>query len=110
MSSYTFTSESVSEGHPDKMCDMISDAILDACLTLDPNARVACETFVKGNKDECTLVIGGEITLAEGVDEPDYEAIARATAERDAAMLKLAALLRREMRVGSHGPHGQRTF
>ncbi|MCB9473220.1 MAG: methionine adenosyltransferase [Candidatus Delongbacteria bacterium] len=82
MSSYTFTSESVSEGHPDKMCDMISDAILDACLTLDPNARVACETFVKGNKDECTLVIGGEITLAEGVDEPDYEAIARATARR----------------------------
>ena len=45
---YFFTSESVSEGHPDKMCDQISDAILDACLDQDPMSRVACETAVKG--------------------------------------------------------------
>ena len=46
MNKYTlFTSESVSEGHPDKICDRISDAILDACLALDENARVACEVF-----------------------------------------------------------------
>jgi len=43
---YLITSESVSEGHPDKMCDQISDAILDACLTEDPNSRVACECMV----------------------------------------------------------------
>jgi S-adenosylmethionine synthetase len=42
---YLITSESVSEGHPDKMCDRISDAILDACLAQDPNSRVACETM-----------------------------------------------------------------
>lgn len=55
---YLFTSESVSEGHPDKICDQISDAVLDAILTKDPEARVACETF-------CTtglVVVGGEIT------------------------------------------------
>ena len=46
-SDYLFTSESVSEGHPDKMCDQISDAVLDAHLSQDPNARVACETLVK---------------------------------------------------------------
>ena len=46
MTHYLFTSESVSRGHPDKIADQISDAILDACLTLDPNARVACETLV----------------------------------------------------------------
>ncbi len=45
---YLFTSESVSEGHPDKLCDMISDAILDECLSIDPRARVAVETMVKG--------------------------------------------------------------
>ena len=45
--SYIFTSESVSEGHPDKICDQISDAILDACLKEDPNSRVACETLIK---------------------------------------------------------------
>jgi S-adenosylmethionine synthetase len=56
---YIFSSESVGEGHPDKVCDTISDAILDACLTLDRTSRVACETFVKGN----TVVVGGEITV-----------------------------------------------
>ena len=58
MSSYIFSSESVGEGHPDKVCDTISDAILDACLAQDPGSRVACETFVKSN----IVVVGGEIT------------------------------------------------
>jgi S-adenosylmethionine synthetase len=57
--SFIFSSESVGEGHPDKVCDTISDAILDACLTIDKNSRVACETFVKSNQ----VVIGGEITI-----------------------------------------------
>ena len=55
---YIFSSESVGEGHPDKVADTISDAILDACLTHDPKSRVACETYVKSNM----VVVGGEIT------------------------------------------------
>lgn len=55
---YLFTSESVSEGHPDKMCDQISDAILDAALAQDPTSRVACETLVTTG----TVIVGGEIT------------------------------------------------
>lgn len=55
---YIFSSESVGEGHPDKVCDTVSDAILDACLEQDPASRVACETFVKSN----LVVVGGEIT------------------------------------------------
>ena len=58
MEKILFTSESVSEGHPDKVCDQISDAVLDACIAIDPKSRVACETFASDN----TLVIGGEIT------------------------------------------------
>ena len=54
---YLFTSESVGEGHPDKLCDQISDAILDACLKLDPNAHVACESFSTTN----LILVGGEI-------------------------------------------------
>ena len=65
-----FTSESVSQGHPDKVCDQISDAILDACLAMDPHARVACECFATTN----LVVIGGEITMNGHVD---YEEIAR---------------------------------
>ncbi|PPE05376.1 methionine adenosyltransferase [Williamsoniiplasma lucivorax] len=65
-----FTSEAVSEGHPDKLCDQISDAILDACLTQDPYSRVACEVFVTDNY----MVIGGEITTKAVVD---YEKTAR---------------------------------
>ena len=53
MSNYLFTSESVTEGHPDKVCDQISDAILDAILTNDPNGRVACETLTTTNLDAC---------------------------------------------------------
>lgn len=65
-----FTSESVSKGHPDKVCDQISDAILDACLKEDPNSRVACEVFATTN----LIVIGGEITTTAKVD---YEQVAR---------------------------------
>ena len=60
-SNYTFTSESVSEGHPDKVCDRISDAVLDALITVEPEARVACETFATTNQ----VVIGGEIGLSD---------------------------------------------
>ena len=55
---YIFSSESVGEGHPDKVCDTISDAVLDACLAQDPASRVACETYAKSN----FVVVGGEIT------------------------------------------------
>ena len=55
---YIFSSESVGEGHPDKVCDTISDAVLDACLAQDKNSRVACETYVKSN----IVIVGGEIT------------------------------------------------
>lgn len=65
-----FTSESVSEGHPDKVCDQIADAILDACLAVDENARVACEVFATDNY----ILIGGEITCKSVVD---YVQIAR---------------------------------
>jgi S-adenosylmethionine synthetase len=61
---YLFTSESVGEGHPDKLCDQISDAILDACLTEDPQSRVACETFASTS----LVLIGGEITTKTFVD------------------------------------------
>jgi S-adenosylmethionine synthetase len=58
MRRYIFSSESVTEGHPDKVCDTISDYILDACLEQDPLSRVACETLAKGN----LVVLAGEIT------------------------------------------------
>lgn len=69
-SSYVFTSESVSEGHPDKVADQISDAVLDAIIAQDPRARVACETFVKTGM----VLVGGEITTRAWVD---VDAIAR---------------------------------
>ncbi len=67
-----FTSESVSAGHPDKVCDQISDAILDAALKQDINSRVAVETLVKDNQ----VVLAGEITTDA---EIDYSAIVRET-------------------------------
>jgi S-adenosylmethionine synthetase len=70
MSRFIFTSESVSEGHPDKVCDYISDAILDTCLEQDPHSRVACETLVKNDR----VVLAGEITTAATLD---YDAIVR---------------------------------
>jgi S-adenosylmethionine synthetase len=70
MDTYIFSSESVGEGHPDKVADTISDAVLDACLATDKYSRVACETFVKSN----VVVIGGEITTKSKLD---FETIAR---------------------------------
>ena len=67
-----FTSESVTEGHPDKIADQISDGILDAILAQDPNARVACETLITTG----LVVIAGEITTTADVD---YQAVARKT-------------------------------
>jgi S-adenosylmethionine synthetase len=70
MSRYIFTSESVSEGHPDKVCDYIADSILDACLGQDKNSRVACETLCKSD----TVVLAGEITTNAVLD---YDRIVR---------------------------------
>ena len=67
---FIFSSESVGEGHPDKVCDTISDAVLDACLAQDKYSRVACETYAKSN----VVVVGGEITTKAKLD---YAAIAR---------------------------------
>src|SRR3989475_5573318 len=61
---YIFSSESVGEGHPDKVCDTISDTILDACLALDRHSRVACETYAKSN----VVIVGGEITTKADLD------------------------------------------
>ncbi|MDE3081161.1 MAG: methionine adenosyltransferase, partial [Paracoccaceae bacterium] len=65
---YVFTSESVSEGHPDKVCDRISDAVLDAFLAEEPHARVACETFATTNR----VVVGGEVGLSDAVRLSEY--------------------------------------
>ena len=70
-----FTSESVSEGHPDKVCDQISDAILDACLAEDPHSHVACEVFATNND----IIIAGEITSK---CKPDYVAIVKSVLKR----------------------------
>ena len=70
MSRFTFTSESVSEGHPDKVCDYISDSVLDACFEQDPRSRVACETLVKSDH----VVLAGEITTNAKLD---FEKIVR---------------------------------
>src|SRR5688500_13380288 len=72
---YLFTSESVSEGHPDKVADQISDAILDAMLTQDPNSRVACETLVTTG----LVVVAGEITTKAYVD---VQKVVRKTIEK----------------------------
>ena len=67
MSKFTFTSESVTEGHPDKMADQISDSILDAMLAEDPESRVACETLVTTG----LAIVAGEITTQAYVDKPE---------------------------------------
>ncbi len=85
-SSFVFSSESVGEGHPDKVADFISDSVLDACLEQDPRSRVACETFVKSN----LVVVGGEITIPKlqdrktGRTRPIDEVINLGTVIRDA--------------------------
>src|SRR5216684_408516 len=75
MSSYLFTSESVSEGHPDKVADQISDAVLDAILAQDKRSRVAAETLVKDN----LVVLAGEITTGARVN---FAEVARKTIKR----------------------------
>ncbi len=72
---FYFTSESVSEGHPDKVCDSISDGVLDAIIKEDPNARVACETFVTTG----LVLVGGEITTTSYVEIPE---VVRATVKK----------------------------
>lgn len=72
METFLFTSESVNEGHPDKLCDQVSDAILDACLEQDPESKVACETCTKTNM----VMVFGEITTKASVN---YEKIVRDT-------------------------------
>merc|ERR1711871_288153 len=69
---FMFTSESVNEGHPDKLCDQVSDAIVDACFAQDPKSRVACETCTGTN----FVMVFGEITTNAKVD---YEAVVRST-------------------------------
>ena len=78
MADELFTSESVASGHPDKLCDAISDAIVDACLSIDYNARIAVETSVKGGVEKGIILLAGEVTLSG--EHPDYESIARKTA------------------------------
>ncbi|MEM8628218.1 MAG: S-adenosylmethionine synthetase N-terminal domain-containing protein, partial [Pseudomonadota bacterium] len=70
---YLFTSESVSEGHPDKICDRISDAVVDLFLAADPHAKVACETMTTTNR----TVLAGEVRSATPVSGDEIEAAAR---------------------------------
>ena len=64
--SFVFSSESVGEGHPDKVADLISDSVLDACLRIDSRSRVACETMVKSNM----VIVAGEITIPKLGSKP----------------------------------------
>jgi S-adenosylmethionine synthetase len=83
--SYLFTSESVSEGHPDKVADQISDSILDAIIDQDPHSRVACETMVNTGM----AIISGEITTSAWVDMPE---IVRGDRARDHQAHRLRVL------------------
>jgi len=74
--SFLFTSESVNEGHPDKICDQVSDAVLDACLKDDPNSKVACETCTKTGM----VMVFGEITTKSKVN---YEQVVRDTLKKN---------------------------
>jgi len=73
-SSYFFTSESVSEGHPDKVCDRVSDAVVDLFLGKDPQSRVACETMTTTNQ----IILAGEVRCGAPIDSDEIEAVARA--------------------------------
>merc|ERR1712066_241153 len=72
---FLFSSESVNEGHPDKLCDQVSDAVLDACLAQDPKSKVACETVTKDNM----VMVAGEITTQTKVD---YEQVVRGVVQK----------------------------
>jgi S-adenosylmethionine synthetase len=72
---HVFTSESVTEGHPDKVCDFIADSILDAYIADDPHSHVACEVLCKGKR----VVLAGEITSKAGLKKARYEEIVRET-------------------------------
>jgi S-adenosylmethionine synthetase len=102
MSEFLFTSESVSEGHPDKVADQISDAVLDAILKQDKTSRVAAETLVKDN----LVVLAGEITTRAKVD---YDAVARATIKRigynDAALGFDDKGCKVQLAYGQQSPH-----
>jgi S-adenosylmethionine synthetase len=78
--SFVFSSESVGEGHPDKVADFISDSVLDACLAVDPKSRVACETLVKSN----AVVVAGEVTIPKLGTKPIDSVIHIGTIVRDA--------------------------
>merc|ERR1712139_162717 len=73
--SFLFSSESVNEGHPDKLCDQVSDAVLDTCLTEDPKSKVACESATKDNM----VAVMGEITTQAKID---YEKVVRGVVEK----------------------------
>ena len=88
-STYLFTSESVSEGHPDKVADQISDAIVDLFLSKDPEARVACETLVTTQR----IVVGGEIRCQRRYDEELY---ATRTAGRPASRDEIEQVVRHD--------------
>merc|ERR1712159_960856 len=72
---FLFSSESVNEGHPDKLCDQVSDAVLDTCLTEYPKSKVACETATKDNM----VMVAGEITTQTKID---YEKVVRGVVEK----------------------------
>ncbi len=93
--SFLFTSESVSEGHPDKIADQISDAVLDAILAVDPNGRVACETLIKTG----VVVVAGEVTT-KAWDRPG-ETGAR-YGSRDRLQQFRDGLRRRQLRRGQY--------
>ena len=111
MSRYTFTSESVSEGHPDKVCDYISDSVLDACLTQDKNSRVACETLCKSD----TVVLAGEITtnakldfdriVRQAVKEIGYTDTAEPFCDTSLKIISLITRQSNEIESGRDGDH-----
>nr|KYP40007.1 S-adenosylmethionine synthetase 1 [Cajanus cajan] len=112
MDTFLFTSESVNEGHPDKLCDQISDAVLDACLEQDPESKVACETCTKTN----LVMVFGEITTKAKVD---YEKIVRDTCRSigfvsddvglDADNCKVSVYLEQQSPDIAQGVHGHLT-
>ena len=96
-SSYLFTSESVSEGHPDKIADQISDAVLDAILAQDKRARVACETMVKTG----AAIVAGEVTTSAWVDIEGLARMASQVGRREETIRTLYSDMRRRAK-GAH--------